>query len=236
MESLSDFRIEVPSELSAYQAGRLKSSLQDLYGLSNDEMADAGRETLQVLEHLNNLDVDKYQADNGAKYPTSDIGTGLKEVAILIKSGVGLEVAFLDKGGWDTHFGQGSTAGILYNNLKDVGEALAAFVSDLGSEMSRVTVVIQSEFGRRLEENFSLGTDHGHGGMMWALGGGIKGGRVYGKWPGLGKEHLVGPGDLAVTTDYRNVLAEVLSTRLGNDRAGDVFPGLRPEPVGISKV
>src|SRR5262249_6336791 len=158
---------------------------------------------------LNGLDLDHYVADNGAKYPTSDIGTGLKQVAILVKAGVGLEVAFLDKGGWDTHFGQGSTAGLLFNNLQDVAQALSAFVTDLGGEMSRVTVVIQSEFGRRLSENFSLGTDHGHGGAMWAMGGGVKGGKVYGKWPGLGPDQLVGPGDLASTTDYRNVLAEV---------------------------
>jgi uncharacterized protein (DUF1501 family) len=130
---------------------------------------------------------------------------------------VGLEVATIDVGGWDTHVAQGTTIGWLPSRLDEVGKALAAFMADLGPETRRVTTIVISEFGRRAYENGGLGTDHGRGGSAFVLGGGVQGGKVYGKWPGLKEEELEGPGDLRVTTDYRAVLGELVAKRLGGD-------------------
>jgi uncharacterized protein (DUF1501 family) len=135
--------------------------------------------------------------------------------------------------GWDTHVGQGTTGGWLTSLLDDLGRSLAAFRADLGSEMKRVTVVVQTEFGRRVAENSGLGTDHGRGGVMFLMGGGVQGGRVVTEWPTLDRGAQAGPGDVPVTTDYRHVLGEVLANRLGNDQLGEVFPGLSPRPMGL---
>jgi uncharacterized protein (DUF1501 family) len=147
---------------------------------------------------------------------------------MLIKAEVGLEVAAIDLGGWDTHFAQGSASGFMPNLMKDFAEGLAAFHADMVDHMDRLTAVTMSEFGRRASENASLGTDHGHGSMMMVLGGQVEGGRVHGKWPGLGEAQLIGPGDLAVTTDYRDVLSEILIKRLNNPATSEVFPEYQP--------
>jgi uncharacterized protein (DUF1501 family) len=119
--------------------------------------------------------------------------------------------------------------------MQDLAEGLAAFHADMFDHMHRLTTVTMSEFGRRAFENGSLGTDHGHGSMMMVLGGHVNGGRVHGEWPGLGEGQLIGPGDLAVTTDYRDVLSEILVKRLNNPAMGDVFPNYQPRPGGILK-
>jgi uncharacterized protein (DUF1501 family) len=146
---------------------------------------------------------------------------------------VGLEVAALDRGGWDTHVAQGGATGYLALGLDDVAKSLAAFAQDLGSEMTSVNVVVQTEFGRRAGENSGLGTDHGAGSFMLIMGGGVKGGKVYGKWPGLEEHQLSGPGDLAVTTDYRNVLAEILLKRTPHAKIPAVFEDLAYQPVNV---
>jgi uncharacterized protein (DUF1501 family) len=143
----------------------------------------------------------------------------------LIKADVGLEVAFTDVGGWDTHAGEGGAEGQLSNRLRDYGKAIAAFAQDLGSRMADVTLVTMSEFGRTVKENGNRGTDHGHANVMLLLGGGVKGGRVYGRWPGLDASHLYENRDLAVTTDFRDVFAEILSKRNGIRNLAPVFPG-----------
>jgi uncharacterized protein (DUF1501 family) len=134
-------------------------------------------------------------------------------------------VAAIDVGGWDTHFAQGGSEGLMASLLADLAQGLAAFHADLFDHANRLTVVTMSEFGRRVQENGSLGTDHGHGSLMLLLGGSVAGGRVHGRWPGLADEQLIGPGDLAVTTDYRDVLAEVCLKRLNNQALGEIFPG-----------
>lgn len=227
MQSLDEFRIAAEDEAT------LRKHLGGLYAEHKDAMAEAGRETLEVLDSLQRLDPRSYKPANGAKYPESDLGRGLRQVAFLVRAGVGLEVAALDKGGWDTHVAQGKTAGWLTLLLTDLSQSLAAFLQDLGPEMKRVTLVVQTEFGRRVGENAALGTDHGRASVMFLAGGGVRGGKVYGEWPGLAVAQQEGPGDLRVTTDYRNVLAEVLQRRTAKTDLGAVFPGLSPKMPGI---
>jgi uncharacterized protein (DUF1501 family) len=195
----------------------LTETIRRLYGKGQDVASTAGMETLQVIEAVNRLNPDERQPRHGAKYPTTGMGTGLQQAATLIRARVGMEVATVDVGGWDTHVAQGTTAGWLPTRLDEVGQALAAFMQDLGPDSASVTTVVMSEFGRRAYENGGLGTDHGRGGCAFVLGGGVQGGQVFGKWPGLKPEQLEGPGDLRVTTDYRALLGEVLSQRLGAD-------------------
>ena len=152
----------------------------------------------------------------------------MKQIAQLIKADVGLEVAFTDVGGWDTHAGEGGSQGQLSNRLRDYGLAIAAFAKDLGSRMGDVTLVTMSEFGRTVKENGNRGTDHGHANVMLLLGGGVKGGKVYGKWPGLDSSHLYENRDLAVTTDFRDVFAEILEKRMAIARPEARLPRLRP--------
>ncbi|MBK9780090.1 MAG: DUF1501 domain-containing protein [Anaerolineales bacterium] len=180
-----------------------------------------GQDTLSIMDTLQKLDPANYQSS--IAYPDTEFGLALKQTAMLIKSEVGLEVSAIDLGGWDTHFTQGSMTGLMPNLMKDLAEGLAAFHADMADHMNKLTTVTMSEFGRRAYENGSLGTDHGHGSMMMVLGGNVDGGKVHGQWPGLGEGQLIGPGDLAVTTDYRDVLSEVLSKRLNNPATSDVF-------------
>ncbi|MDI6100004.1 DUF1501 domain-containing protein [Actinoplanes sp. NEAU-A12] len=177
-----------------------------------------------------------YRPANGAEYPDSDLGGALRDVARLIKADSGLVTAAVDCGDWDMHQGLGPAVKgqRMYDNLADFSAALAAFVTDLGeTAMKNVTVLTISEFGRRVKENSSRGVDHGHGNAMMLLGGGIRGGRVYGAWPGLDPASLVA-GDLAVTTDYRSVIGEVLQKRCGVGALNDVFPGVKPSSFGLA--
>ena len=219
LDSLDDFRLNGDASF--------RSALDALYANGNDPLTSAGRQTLKALDSLEQM-----PRGNKSDYPDEELAVGLRQVAQLIKSGVGLEVACLEKTGWDTHVAQGAGTGILASQLSDLARALASFARDLGPRMSRVTVVAQTEFGRRVHENDGLGTDHGHGSVMFLMGGGVKPG-VHAKWPGLSDEQLSGPGDLQVTTDYRSVLAEILETRLGNTQTDKVFPGLPFSPAGI---
>jgi uncharacterized protein (DUF1501 family) len=159
----------------------------------------------------------------------------MEDVARLIKADVGLQVACVDFGEWDMHSGMGTVgSGWLRSHLSELAKTLDAFATDLGSTMSRVTLITLSEFGRRLKENGSGGTDHGHGQAVLMLGGGVRGGQVHGQWPGLAEEALV-DGDLAGTTDYRNVLAELLEKRCGAGSMSEIFPGLTSDRVGAFK-
>jgi len=232
LESLADFKLETPVE----SRQRFESALLSLYKQHQDEVAHAGQETLAVLDTLRKIDPSQYKPSNGAKYPDSDLGNGLRQTACLIRADLGLEVAALDKGGWDTHVAQGSTLGILPLALDDLGKSLAAFSADLGGEMSHVTVVVMTEFGRRLAENNGLGTDHGRASVMFLMGGGVKGGQIHAKWPGLEEHQLDETGDLRVTTDYRDILGEVLANRMGNKSVPSVFAGYEPQPVGLLAV
>jgi uncharacterized protein (DUF1501 family) len=175
-----------------------------------------------------------FRPANGARYPAGAFGAALLQVAQLIKADLGLEVACVDLDGWDFHAEQGRATGAMADLLAELAGGLAAFHADLGQRMKRITVVTLSEFGRRIEPNASGGTDHGHGNFMFLLGGGVDGGRVHGVWPGLAPEQRYGPGDLAITTDFRTVLAEVLERRLGSSKIGEVFPGFTaPGYLGV---
>ncbi len=212
MASLTDFRLADPE---------LRDMLTGLYGSGKDAMAQAGRDTLQVLDKLNGIKVE----EKPGGYPTSDLGLALSQVATLIRSGVGLEIACLEMGGWDTHVAQGTINGWLPSYLKDLADALAAFEKDMGPEMRRITMIVQTEFGRRVNENTGLGTDHGRASAMFLIGGSVNGGKVYADWPGMEKAQLDEVGDLRVTTDYRDVLADALSKRVVGSKPKEVFPG-----------
>jgi uncharacterized protein (DUF1501 family) len=192
------------------------------------------REAAQVyaaMGLLNTINPDSYTPENSADYPDTDFGNGLKQIAMLIKADLGLEVACVDLGGWDTHEGQGGTQGWHAELLTELGQGLSAFYADLGAWMRDVSVVTMSEFGRRLEENASGGTDHGHGNVMFIMGGGARR-QLYADWVGLSPE-LLDDGDLAVTTDYRDILSEILLVRLGNDQLTQIFPNYTPNIRGI---
>ncbi len=229
LESIGDFKLNALES----QHERFEKRLQELYKDPSEEVGRAGQETLAVLESLRKIHPEQYKPEHGAVYPTSDLGNGLRQTACLIRANLGLEVAALDRTGWDTHFAQGSTVGILPLALDDLGRSLAAFATDLGSEMNHVTVVVMTEFGRRLAENSSLGTDHGRASFMFVMGGGTNGAKVYAKWPGIEEHQLDETGDLRVTTDYRDVLAEVLQNRMRNDVPQETFPSYRGKPLGV---
>jgi uncharacterized protein (DUF1501 family) len=185
-----------------------------------------GRETLDAIDAFESTAPGAYKPA-GRDYPRADIGNRLRTLAQIVKMDLGLKVAAVDMGGWDTHKYQGDgSEGYFSNLVGQLAQALAAFYEDMNAGSPRkVTVVVMSEFGRRLKENASRGTDHGHGNVMLALGERVVGGKVYGRWPGLDNEHLYERADLAVTTDYRAVLGEVLEKRLGSAKTAQVFPG-----------
>jgi uncharacterized protein (DUF1501 family) len=174
---------------------------------------------------LQRVDAAGYRPEPGADYPRSAFGQALRQIAQLAKADVGLEVAFADVGGWDTHVNQGAGQGQLALRLDDFARAIAALVVDLGDRMEDTVVLTMSEFGRAVNENGNRGTDHGHGNAMIAIGGSVRGGRVYGKWPGLGGDERYEGRDLAVTTDFRDVFGEIVVRHLGVGQARSIFPG-----------
>ena len=201
-------------------------SFESMYdGAVGGTLQATARESFDAVRIVRSAAPSARTAENGALYPRGPLGESLRQIAQLIKSDVGLEVAFTDVGGWDTHAGEGGGEGQLSTRLRDFGLAIAAFARDLGSRMADVTVVTMSEFGRTVKENGNRGTDHGHANVMLLLGGGVRGGKVYGRWPGLDAARLYEGRDLAVTTDFRDVFAEVLSARMGVADMAPVFPG-----------
>ncbi len=204
----------------------LAARLSGDYAASTDPALRAtARATFDALRILREAAPGRFVPEHGASYPAAPIGRRLKEIAQLIKADVGLEIAATDCGGWDTHAGQGAAQGPLASRLRELGDALAAFSADLGERMADVCVVTMTEFGRTVKENGSRGTDHGHGSVMLVLGGGVKGRRILARWKGLREQDLFEGRDLAVTTDHREVLGEVLASHLGVADLAAVFPG-----------
>lgn len=224
LRSIADFHLG--GDARALQQMRL--ALNTVYA---DDVL--GQDTLSIMDTLQTLDPLKYTASRSAIYPDTEFGMALKQTAMLIKANIGLEISAIDVGGWDTHFAQGSVNGQMPNLMKDLAEGLAAFHADMFDHMNNLTTVTMSEFGRRASENGSLGTDHGHGSMMMVLGGHVDGGKVHGEWPGMQEGQLIGPGDLAVTTDYRDVLSEVLTKRLNNPATNEIFPEYQPTMLNV---
>ncbi len=219
LRSIADFHLQGrPEDLE-----RLRRNLASLYSAGSALDAEAV-ETFSAVDLLSSIDVSPYAPGGGAAYPDTEFGLALQQVAQIVKAEIGMEVACVDIGCWDTHNQQGVLTGTMPALLDELAAGLAAFYHDLGERAGRVTLVTMSEFGRRAYENGSGGTDHGHGNLMFVLGGNVNGGKVYGEWPGLAEEQLYGPGDLAVTTDFRDVLAEIVQKRLANPNLDEVFP------------
>ena len=206
-------------------------------GSKDPRMQAAGRETFAAVSMLQTIQKQAYTPAGGAEYPRSNFGNSLKQIAQLIKSNVGMELAFADIGGWDHHvneMGQHASEGLLAIRLADYTQALGAFWQDMGDRMQDVAVVTMSEFGRTAHENGTRGTDHGHANCMFVMGGDVKGGKVYGNWPGLERDQLYENRDLALTTDFRDVLGELVAKHLGNPQVNCVFPGYSPTFVGLT--
>ncbi|HEY6465427.1 MAG TPA: DUF1501 domain-containing protein [Candidatus Acidoferrales bacterium] len=218
----------------------VEGGFEAMYAQTVDRaMRGVGTETFEAVDQLKKINPASYQPENGAQYPTSRFGKSLMEIAELFKADVGLEVAFLDSGGWDHHVNEGGVQGQLSNLLRDLGQGIAAFHQDMGDRMGDIVFVSMSEFGRTAHENGNRGTDHGHANCMFVMGGGVKGGEVYTRWPGMEDGQLHDGRDLAVTTDYRSVLGEIMTKHLGQRDLKPVFPGFANDPrqfLGLVKV
>jgi uncharacterized protein (DUF1501 family) len=226
MTSVQQFGIRAGAATAA-----VSESFESMYGEAvDDALGGTAKESFEAMKILKSANPAAIQPANGADYPRSPLGNALEQIAQLVRSDVGLEVAFADVGGWDTHVGEGGARGQLANNLRNFAAAVAAFANDLGSRMGDVVLVTVSEFGRTVRENGNRGTDHGHGNVITLLGGGVRGGRVAGKWPGLSASALYENRDLAVTTDFRDVFAEVLQKHLGVADLASVFPRYDASP------
>ena len=208
--------------------------LESMYGGTHDQiLGGTGRETFEAVALLQSIGKTPYRPAAGANYPRGKFGDGMRQIAQLIKAEVGVEVAFADIGGWDHHvneMGPKVSAGQLATRLDEFGASLAAFYQDLGDRMGDIVIVTMSEFGRTARENGNRGTDHGHANAMFVMGGPVKGGKVYGEWPGLAPEQLYQERDLAVTTDFRDVLGEAVYSHLGNASLKPVFPNYEASP------
>lgn len=205
-------------------------ALWALYQLEPGALGMAGRETMEALRRLEELPTAPRSLASGLDYPRDDFGHALQQTAMLIKARVGLEAATIDLGGWDSHLAQQT---LIEPQMERLARGIRAFHRDLGADVARTAIVVMTEFGRRVAENSSFGTDHGRGSVMFALGSGIRGGRVLGGWPGLGSDVLDGPGDLPVRTNYRNVLAPILARMGGSEVVARAFPQFACEPLPI---
>jgi uncharacterized protein (DUF1501 family) len=214
----------------------VQSSFEAEYAAAaSSVLQQTGREAFDAIRMLRSADPARYTPENGAEYPRSPYGESLKQIAQLIKADVGLEIAFAESGNWDHHVNEGGAVGQLANRLDDFARGVAALVRDLGDRMSDVVILTMSEFGRAVAENGNRGTDHGHGNAMMMIGGSVRGGKVYGSWPGLAREQRYEGRDLAVTTDFRTVFAEITQGHLGLSNAGHVFPGFEgPLRIGVT--
>jgi uncharacterized protein (DUF1501 family) len=228
VNNLNDFSIGGKNPNATLSA----NTFEAMYDQSVDTVLHGtGQETFDAIKILKASDPAHYRPTANANYPKGRFSESLKQLAQLIKANLGVQVAFADIGGWDHHVNEGSTQGQIANVLGDFSQSIAAFWKDLGDLGEDTVVVTMSEFGRTARENGNRGTDHGHANVMFILGGPVKGGKVYGRWPGLDQSQLYEGRDLAVTTDFRTVLSEVVSQYLGNKDLRTVFPGFdSPRP------
>ncbi|MEW6732727.1 MAG: DUF1501 domain-containing protein [Acidobacteriota bacterium] len=212
--------------------GQASSVFESMYGKSDDKrLHPTGNEAFEAMRIIKRLRANGYTPANGADYPRGQFGASLRQIAQLIKADVGLEVAFADMGGWDTHTTQGAAQGRLAFLLREFSSSISAFTQDLGDRMNDVVIITLSEFGRTVQQNGNLGTDHGHATCMFVLGGKVRGGKVYGRWPGLEREQLYEGRDLALTTDFRSVCTEVLMKHFGISDSKRIFPGFQAKEL-----
>ncbi len=221
MSNISEFAIRAGRSSENIQGG-----FEAIYARDrNDPLAGMGRETFEAVNFLKKANPAQYKPENGAQYPRNPFGDSLLQIAQLIKAGVGLEVAFTEMGQWDTHSNEGNARGQLGNLLQQFSSGIAALYQDLGQRMDDVVILTMSEFGRTVRENGSRGTDHGHANAMFVLGNSVRGGKVYGRWPGLKTDQLYEGRDLALTTDFRDVFGEIATRHLGSTSPQSIFPG-----------
>jgi uncharacterized protein (DUF1501 family) len=221
ISNLGDFSIRAGQSSAAIQGG-----FEAIYDQTvNDALHGTGKETFEAINYLKQVNPAQFKPENGATYPNTPFGNSLRQIAQLIKAGVGLEVAFADIGGWDTHVNEGNQQGQLSNLLRQFSSSIAALYTDLGQRMDDVVILTMSEFGRTVKENGNRGTDHGHANAMFIVGNTVRGGKVYGDWPGLKTDQLYEGRDLALTTDFRDVFGEIASKHLGATNLKAVFPG-----------
>jgi uncharacterized protein (DUF1501 family) len=221
ISNLADFSIRAGQSSQVVQGG-----FEDIYEQSaGDALGGTGKETFEAIAFLKLVNPAQYKPENGAQYPRTQFGNALLQIAQLVKAGVGLEVAFTDVGGWDTHVNEGGARGQLAARLTEFAGGINALYTDLGARMDDVVILTMSEFGRTARENGNRGTDHGHANAMFVIGGATRGGKVYGQWPGLDADKLYDGRDLALTTDFRDVFGEVAQKHLGNADLKRVFPG-----------
>jgi uncharacterized protein (DUF1501 family) len=229
LQSIADFHLHGNSQ----EVDRTMAALQAMYQGTDENFAQAATATMQALETVRQIDIDEYRPANGAQYTDDELGRGLKQTAALIKAEVGLEVSCVDQGNYDTHVGQGRTEGFMSALVTNLAKNLRAFHDDMLDWMNRVTVIVMSEFGRRVQENGGGGTDHGHGGAMYIINGNLnRTTPVIAQWPGLNSDFLDN-GDLQITTDYRDILLEILLNRTSLQDTQAVFPNHTYTPLGL---
>jgi uncharacterized protein (DUF1501 family) len=213
------------------------NAFQAMYGDSGDSILHAtGDETFEAVKMLRAANPAQYKPAPGIEYPNNEFGNNMKQIAQLLKANLGVEAAFTDVSGWDTHQNQGGVTGQLSDRLREFSSAITAFWLDMGDGAENITLVTMSEFGRTARQNGTGGTDHGHANAMFVLGGQVKGGKVYGRWPGLNNEQLNEGRDLAVTTDFRQVLGEAVAKTIGANNLELVFPDAKLHPNGFLRL
>src|SRR2546421_7247109 len=218
-------------------AAPIANTFEAMYSQSVDSVLHGtGKETFEAVKMLNSADPSKSIPAAGANYPRGRFGDSLKQLAQLIKANLGVQVAFADIGGWDHHVNEGGTQGQIANVLREFSQSIAAFWTDLGDMAGDTVIVTMSEFGRTVRENGNRGTDHGHANVMFVMGGPVRGGKVYGHWPGLSDGQLYEGRDLALTTDFRRVLGETVDRHLGNRDLNRVFPGFENSEKDFLKI
>ena len=224
--------VKLPIDAKVTPLSLWQKSMATLHAGARPEVSTPMHSALTAIDLLTTK-VPASAATGGPAYPNNGYGQGLKDIARLVKADAGLRVATVQLGGWDTHVNHGNVdGGVFAPNLKTFADGLAAFAADLGPDFDRVTVLTLTEFGRRVKQNGNNGLDHGHGCAMLLLGGGVDGGKVHGTWPGLATADLDSGLDLRATTDYRAVISEILTTRMGVGSTTDVFPGYKAPAVG----
>ncbi len=234
IDNLQDFTIQMRGNPAG--ANMAAKSFEDLYDqTAKGLMKETGKESFGAINMLKKMDTKNYKPANDALYPNSALGKSLKQIAQLIKMDVGLEVAFAESGGWDTHFNQGADTGIFARNVNDLSDSMMAFWADMGTLQDDVTVMTMTEFGRTVKQNGTGGTDHGRGSCNFILGNNVLGGKVHGKVAELAKENLEDGRDLAVTTDFRSVFSEVADKHLGINKDAVLFPSWDGKHIGMMR-